>query len=356
MRTSNVLATLAQLAGRQFAGPAALPAAVGALRDAIGFDLALFISTDSHAEATDCQIVIGPDIRPVLHRYFSEYANTQETAYIASFREVLLSTAPYDSSDLYGGRYQDSPLYHEVGRQAGCYHYLRWPIRDAGKPVGCLFLARPPHGRPFSDKDKTFIRRATPPLTHALLRRDWGNGEVDSLVDSGEEGYVICDNKGAIQHLSGRARTLLHLASGMPASVARLKDHTLTWARPLLHQVAVRLADPPSASPPVCTVRNASGTYLLRAYRLSGVHPGVPEQVMVQISRHIPLALKMLATPKMRTLPGRDQEIAILLAAGHTSREIADRLKITPIAWPIMCAPFSTASILAAGKICLPLC
>lgn len=77
---------------------------------------------------------------------------------------------------------------------------------------------------------------------------------------------------------------------------------------------------------------------------------------MVQISRHIPLALKMLATPKMRTLPGRDQEIAILLAAGHTSREIADRLKITPIAWPIMCAPFSTASILAAGKICLPLC
>lgn len=329
MRTSNVLASLGHIARGDYPGLAALPTVVEVLRNALGFNLAVFTWTDGHANVRDCHIVAGPDIRSVLHLYWSEYANAQEAGCVRSFRDVLLSSVPYDSSDLYRGRYQNSPLYHDIGRVVDCYHFMRWPIREAGRPLGSLFLSRPMRSRPFSEKEKTFMSRATGPMTHILARRDGVDIEADWRADSGDEGFVVCDSKGRVQHLSIRARTLLHLAAGLPADVERLGDNALVWAGPLLRQAADRLADTRDLQPCVYTLRNASGTYLFRSYRLHAQQSGMPEHLLVQISRHIPLALRMLATPKMHALPGRDQEVALLLSAGRSNKEISKQLRIS---------------------------
>ncbi|WP_221046998.1 helix-turn-helix transcriptional regulator [Methylogaea oryzae] len=299
------------------------------LRDAVGFDTALFTWTDAQAEVVDSQIVLGPDFRHILHAYLTEYANTVEASYILSFRDVLLSDALCESSDRYGKRYQESPVYDDIGRQVDCYHYLRWPIREAGAPLGCLTLTRPRGTKAFSEKQRTFIRLTTDTLTHALACRNSGEACADQWEESGEEAFLICNEQGQVQHFTHHGRALLHLAAGIPANTARLLDAALAWAEPLLQQVTKPLASSREQNLPAVTVRNHSGIYLLRGFRLDAVQKGTPSLVSVQISRRIPSKLKWLGAPAMRLLPGRDQEVALALIAGKSAREIGESLGIS---------------------------
>lgn len=329
MRPSHAAAVLSHIARLGLPGRTVLPTVVDVLGEAMGFDTALFTWTDAQAEVLDSQIVLGPDFRHILYTYLTEYANTVEASYILSFRDVLLSDALYESSDRYGRRYQESPVYDDIGRQVDCYHYLRWPIREAGVPVGCLTLTRPPGSRAFSEKQKTFIRLATGALTHAIACRGSSEGTADQWMESGEQAFLICDEQGQVQHLSHHGRTLVHLAAGVPANTARLVDTALTWAAPLLQRVLKPLTSCRNLQAPAITVRNQSGAYVLRAYRLDALQPGLPRFVTVQINRRIPPQLKWLGTPGMRLLPGRDQEVALALIAGDSAKKIGESLGIS---------------------------
>lgn len=49
----------------------------------------------------------------------------------------------------------------------------------------------------------------------------------------------------------------------------------------------------------------------------------------VSIRRYVPLALRLLECPAVVTMPGREKQIALLLAEDRETREIADRLGLT---------------------------
>ena len=81
---------------------------------------------------------------------------------------------------------------------------------------------------------------------------------------------------------------------------------------------------------PLLAVRNSSGRYDLRAYRLHGSSERAHSDLIgVQIARQVPLSIRLLESPAVRALPPREKQVCLLLVEGLTTPHIASKMGIS---------------------------
>lgn len=306
-----------------------LPSLIETMRSYIGFDISSLVFVDELYRPVDS--FTGSTRRPDLHAlYLSQFFTRLETNAMLSSADLLRSDQLLDNTSAYGSRYYDSDFFDVVCRPVDLVHGIRLPLRDGKMPIACLVLSRPPGSKAFAAADEARALKARDFLTHALSRTQPSD---DGAMAPGETGVIIMSSDGRIQHLSATGDRLLHMALRPRMPSGAFGDIYHRYAQSALLPLVQKLnaIDRSSADAvPALYLRNHWGRFSFRCYWLNPAASGMPALISIQITRHIPLALKLLCHSQVQALPQREKEICVLLAQGHSTPAIAQQLKRSP--------------------------
>lgn len=212
--------------------------------------------------------------------YFNEFLNRRESEAVAGFSQALRcehgvkEIAEYVAVSRQAFYRHD--FYNLILRPLNYHHFLRTVVREQGRALGLLYLCRAEGEADFSPEDKKHCAGLLPFISHALA----GSEDPQSLlVDSDEEGLVIVDLMGRIQHLSTGAYKLLYLVAHPVISVKGGVDLT---GDPILPEGARQLCDrlvkmfagqTVDTGSPVWHCRNRWGGFRFRAHWLNNYAP-----------------------------------------------------------------------------------
>jgi DNA-binding CsgD family transcriptional regulator len=171
-------------------------------------------------------------------------------------------------------------------------------------------------------------------LTHALVANTSGiasDNRDNHLVES-DSGLIVADARGMVLFFSQGARELLHRAADVPINHRTLDS--IDWAKSLIDRLMRALADVEDAKNnshhvPILQIHNAAGYFVLRAYWIESAMPGAGKCAAIQIQHQIPLALRLMQSPRLRRMSPRNQQACLLLAHGLSSAEIGKRMGIS---------------------------
>lgn len=222
-----------------------------------------------------------------------------------------------------------SDFYNCIMRPQHNRYFIKLYVREAGKPLGMLQMHRDCNERPFDSRDRLRLARMQPYLAHALA--PCPQGEIDEWVDSGESGLIITDRLGRPVSFSPMSRRLLHLASNRRTQANARRIPHVRLPR-VLESICGNLteifAGDTTAESPTVIHRNAWGVFIFRAYWLDSATPG-DGRIGITVSRQTPLALGLLQGARRMPLSHRQSEVAVLLAAGLSKQQTADRLGVS---------------------------
>jgi DNA-binding CsgD family transcriptional regulator len=327
MKRASALASLSELARLGLPPKAVLPTLLSVLRDLIPFEHTAFLWLDEDSNLVDLHQSFDEPLAPA-RRYIDIYLNQAEARWFPTHRWLQKSKATVEPRIPAAmlAPYFGSPFFDEVARQLRVRHFLRAAFREGERPIGNLMLLTSLSNKAFGRSDHRALQDAYKFIAHALAKR---SQEEDVDGDAPDEaGFVIVEADGRIQSLTPSGRRLLHWAADEPLTGVTMSDTCLAWSRPLIKRLLVKLRDPHATA--LVTVRNRRGTFALRAYALQPAEQAACTPVCVQIVRSVPLELKLLAQPRVRTLPPREKQIALLLAKGLSNTAIANALGVRP--------------------------
>ena len=237
-----------------------------------------------------------------------------------------------------GENFYSSELYHEILRPMNYHHSALIVVQDEHNHVGVLALHRCKGDADFTDHEKRLLADLMPHIAHGLNRP----GEIETpFADSGESGLLVFNQRGTIEYMSPQGSWLLFLATHPTISATTVCDPRADVAvvddvaippqiKHLCDQV-VGLAngDKELAAPPVWRHSNPWGGFTFRAYWLK--ESDCPETALIGITieRQVPLPLKLSRRFAELSLTPKQTQIAMLLIAGQTYNDIAERLHIS---------------------------
>lgn len=309
-------------------GHAVMPALLEELHDLIPSDSNAFFWTNQNLEFSNLydENPVFPQIVPV---YMSEFYNRRETEVFPSFTQSMRDDQGVQSLDkvlkVDRKAFYKHDFYNLVYRPLGYRHFIRIVLRESGRARGRLHLFRSDETG-FSAQDRQRLAAIAPYVAHALT----GAASLDvPLAESPDDGLIIVAPSGKVQYVSTQARRLLWLTDN-PEAPAKHVDLTLPeGVRRLCHQLEGVLKSSEHAAPPLWQHRNAWGGFTFRAYWLSGGTPEPTRLIGITVSRLEPLSLKLMRRIEQFPLSGRQIQVFLLLASGHSLNSIAERLDVS---------------------------
>jgi DNA-binding CsgD family transcriptional regulator len=325
-RPSNTLSALRQLAAQGVSLESAWPALQAILDKLAPYSGLVAGRVDVGGNPT-ASLTTGGMVEVNWQRYFTHYFNGREAQAYPPFRRFLFSGLAMDRYHQNLDAMLRSDVWNDVLQVSGARSGLRIAIGEPGSRVGKVSIFRP-EAKGFSPAEERALLAAVPYLTH--LWNVPANPRVEVTREAESGAWLLADKRGRIHFLSGKALELLHLAADVPQTNPWLADAGYGWARPLLSRLAGMLADLESgrpAPPPIIEVRNRAGLFRLRAWRMAAIADG-SGYLGVQIDRHLPLAMRLLASPLALSFSPRERDVLLALAAGFNREETAKRLHI----------------------------
>lgn len=326
-KPSVAVANMHQIATLKGSGLSGLPDLVEILRGFVHFDGFKMTWTDER----DFQKAIwhvSPDTEAAdksMTVFDSHFYNKLETKAVMSSSDLLRGAMIVDNCTRYGDGFFDSSLYADLLQPLGFRHCLRLVLRGPDRPIGFLTLARGDDCKAFSKEDERRLASVSDLLTHAMARSTMLDEAV--LVPSSEAGYVVCDLGGRIKHTSERARQYLQFIFAPDCQIPDFGKsfhlEAARWLRPLINR-----ANKADLKPPALYMHNRWGGFSARAYRMQASGGG-DAMMSISITRHIPLALRLLRLASVSALPRREKEVCLLMADGLGVPDISERLSLS---------------------------
>ncbi|MEU6580503.1 helix-turn-helix transcriptional regulator [Nocardia sp. NPDC046763] len=253
-------------------------------------------------------------------------ANEFLDADVNRFRVLAHAPDPVRSLfDATHGSPDDSARYRDILAPLGMGDELRAALRVGDSCWGVLCLHREPSPLGFRAGEIDFLHAVAPHLAEglraAVLLSDLGGGDGHLAP-----GLLLLDDAAAVLAVTPEARTLLAEVADQPPR-AELPQAIVA--------VAMRLRslerDPNSPVVPRIRLRTRSGRWLVahasRLHTLADAGPAGPIAVILEPARAPEIApLKLAAYP----LTPREHEIATLVLAGNSTRQIAATLVVSP--------------------------
>lgn len=327
MKPSSAIATLRYLASLSLP-PAMTQSTVSLLlRDVVPTETSTILWFDQDCNLRDlysnhlCPRDLG-------HRFTSHYLNQQEISAYIPHSQFLRGKSRFDLLHS-RANFQKTAFYDEFAQPMGFGRIARLAIRRAGVPLAAIWLTRTTGDRDFSKRELVSLLEAITYAEHILAA---GSDDTPCDTANGETGLLISDLNGIVQYVAEGTEGLLHLAAGMPRDASVLSIACYEWARSLLLQLGQRivaLENGQKANVPLIVVHNASGSYSLRACRMRDSIGEASNLISVQITRQVPLILRLLELSQVRALPSREKQVCLLLLEGQSTREIALRMGVS---------------------------
>ncbi|MDO6963749.1 helix-turn-helix transcriptional regulator [Rhizobium alvei] len=316
------------------AGPAEyrLPDLVEILRGYVRFDGIKMTWTDENDRPAAVWHV-SPDMQAgtqSLEVFHSRFYNNVESDAVVSSRDLLRGARTVDNCHRYGEGFYDSELYWTIMHPLGFRHALRLVLRGPDRPIGFLTLMRGVGEKAFSSEDEQRLKTVEDLLTHAMARN--AMQDESQLVPVSDTALVICGNRGDLLHVSDEARQFLNYifapSFSMDVIHRNFAREAKAWLYPLVRHTLMPFAKRTSR-PPALYRRNQWGGFSARAYSLSAAETGQTETVGITLTRHIPLALRLMRHPAVHELPRREKDVCLKLAEGISVPEIAASLSMS---------------------------
>ncbi|WP_372785504.1 LuxR C-terminal-related transcriptional regulator [Phenylobacterium sp.] len=331
-RPLNAMAALRRLAAFGLTSRLAFPEFVGLLADLAPFDTASMLWLGPDYQPIDSYLSVDndPDISA---RYITRWFNADEARFYPAQVEMQRNPAAgvVRVSD-FTADFQETEIYDEVFRPWRHHWIAGLALFDGPRPIGNLGLGRPPGMANFSDEEMRRLRLARPYIVQALRRDDpplaWPAQDVEDAT-----AFLVADPQGRIVHASPGAWRLLQGAAGLPADLSLMRDRANTWARPMLLQLAARVADAVAgvqAAPARLETVTTYGRFVVRAYALDASADDGVRAIGVQIEKRLPIGVKMLRSQVFQALTPREQDVAQMLSTGLSYPQIAERMNLGP--------------------------
>ncbi|MFE5286499.1 response regulator transcription factor [Nocardia sp. NPDC056611] len=244
------------------------------------------------------------------------------------FRALATAADPVRTLfDATRGAPEASARYRDILAPLGMGDELRAALRTGASCWGVLCLHREPSPEGFRADEVGFVHAMTAHLAEGL-RAAVLLSEVETGADGQPPpGLLLLDDAGTVLARTPEASVLLAELADQPAR------ETLPQA---IVAVAMRLRslelDPNSPAVPRVRLRTCSGRWLVahasRLHTDPGADPEGPIAVILEPARAPEIApLKLAAYP----LTPREHQIAALVLAGSSTRQIADTLVVSPL-------------------------
>ncbi|MEQ8515526.1 MAG: LuxR C-terminal-related transcriptional regulator [Chromatocurvus sp.] len=228
---------------------------------------------------------------------------------------------PYQTAAFYRSSY-----YHEVERDLGAYHQLDGTIADRHRVYGNLVMARE-RAHAFTSAEQRLLASLLPYFAHALAAPPHLAAGVRE--QNRELAVTIFDSAGNLHSADAAGIRALWMINHQDVAasdiVSKSIAHSALVARLAAQLIAIEREQ--VVPPPSTTVRNAWGSFVLRAERMFGA-AGDASLFRILIERRQPGLLALLQRMHQLNLTPRQQDVCRLLVGGKTQREIGTQLGI----------------------------
>jgi DNA-binding CsgD family transcriptional regulator len=329
VKQTTVRARIRQLCCLGLPGELLITSLLPALREMVPSDSAGFFWVDSRGDMTN---LYAERLLPaeVMSLYFERFYDGRGSAFRHAFLERARAPEGVVATSAEGD-FTRSAYYNEILRKLDAHHVLYGIVRDQGAALGQVSLYRSNDAPAFSARERADLTSVMRYVAHGVAA---GLQAVVSgasaFQDTDDEAMMVLEG-GAIRHASEKARRLLLLATTSEINSASLGAAVNERASQALKQVCERLqavGRGDDAAPPTITLESKWGRYVMRAYWLDDDRsPRAP--VGVRIQRQEPMILRFVQAMGRLPLSPQQREIALAIAQGKSTQEIADALGVS---------------------------
>jgi DNA-binding CsgD family transcriptional regulator len=282
---------------------------------------------DEHGEMTSlyAERMLPPDAMAV---YYEKHYPIKAENFSDVFRRRAQSAAPI-SHHSFSPSEQNTEYFRDVMQRLDAYHVLYGVLKKGARAFAQISFYRGLADKPFDKESAQTLRSLLRYLADGLDSRD-SPSRSDDVAVVVEEDLGIVSMTGAMIYAPEAWHRLLRLAALAEVSPRHaLKEHEAIGL--FAHRVCEELLSKERNAPPRREFihETAWGVFVIRAFPMTDPRGRRADQVGLLIRREEPRTLSLVRGTGMATLSPQQREVALLIAAGKSNREIADDLGLS---------------------------
>jgi DNA-binding NarL/FixJ family response regulator len=282
---------------------------------------------DSQGEMTSlyAERLLPPD---AMAAYYDKHYAVSAESFSDAFRRRAESADPV-SFHSFSKTEQEADYFRDVMRRLDAYHVLYGVVKDGAKQIAQISFYR-------GAADSRFDRESADTLRSVLRYLAIGLGACASNTAPKDEAVVAEEDLGVVS-LEGEVisasetwRRLLRLAALADLSPRHaLKEHEAVelFVQRLCKELLSEQDSAPAHKEAVHDT--AWGRFVIRAFRMTDQKGRRADQIGLLIRREEPRSLSLVRGTGMAALSPQQREVALLIAAGRSNREIAEDLGLS---------------------------
>jgi len=260
--------------------------------------------------------------------YYERHYAVKAKSFSDAFRRRAQSADPI-SFYSFSGIEQNTDYFRDVMRRLDAYHVLYGVLKDGTRPLAQISFYR-------GVADKPFDKGSADTLRSVLRYVATGLGAGASSSPS-EDAAVIVEEDLGIVSVTGamisapetwlRLLRLAALAAVSPRQAMNEPEAVESFLQHLCEKLIAGHGDKPRRREVIHDT--AWGRFVIRAFRLTDPKGRRADQVGLLIRREEPRSLSLVRGTGMAALSPQQREVALLIVAGKSNREIADELGLS---------------------------
>ena len=282
---------------------------------------------DARGEMTNlyAERLLPPD---AMAAYYEKHYAVRAKSFSEAFKRRAESADPVSFHSFSKGE-QETDYFRDVMQRLDAYHVLYGVVKEGAQPLAQISFYRGAADKSFDKEDANTLRSVLRYLAIGLGASASNAAAKDEGVVA-EEDFGMVNLAGTVTSASETWRRLLRLAALAELSPQHaLKEHA---AEELFVQRLCKelLSEQEGASPQGKAVRDTAwGRFVIRAFRLRDAQGRRADQIGLLIRREEPRSLSLVRGTGLAALTPQQREVALLIAAGKSNREIAEDLGLS---------------------------
>ena len=260
--------------------------------------------------------------------YYEKHYTVKAESFSDAFRRRAQSADPI-SFHSFSRAEQNTDYFRDVMQPLDAYHILYGVLKDGTRPLAQISFYRGVTDKPFDKESADTLRSLLRYLATGLGAGASSSRSGDAAVVV-EEDLGIVSSTGAMINAPETWHRLLRLAALAEVSPRHaLKEHEAVELFVL--RVCEELLSKQRNAPRLRELihETAWGRFVIRAFRLTDPKGRRADQVALLIRREEPSALSLVRGTGVAALSPQQREVALLIVAGKSNREIADDLGLS---------------------------
>ena len=282
---------------------------------------------DRQGEMTNlyAERLLPPD---AMAAYYERHYAVKANSFSDAFRRRAQSADPI-SFHSFSQAEQSTEYFRDVMQRLDAYHVFYGILKEGTRPFAQISFYRGGADKPF-DKGSADTLRSVLRYLATGLGANASNTTADDAAVVVEEDLGIVSRDGTVISAPETWHQLLRLASLAEVSPRHaLKEHEAMelFVQRLCEELLSEQGDAPPRREAIRDT--ARGRFVIRAFRLTDPQGRRAEQIGLLVRREEPRSLSLVRGTGIAALSPQQREVALLIAAGKSNREIAEDLGLS---------------------------